>query len=200
MGFWASERQVHRVRSMIAVRLKGMPVLLTTDEFKDLCEECFSRTPLNSAKLTMAVLTDTASSKHEIPKLEKEFANSIEKIVIGERGELVNDCAYFDTLASAFLLDFLEVSRWFYRRLSYETALLEFGRGQLLTLKSYDRSILPSSFRRWTSEKHFLSSDVSMLHGRWWDFRFSDGKEDWFRVRKGVFTRDYDFEFIPEDL
>ncbi len=200
MGVWGSERKVHRVRSMIVIRLKGLPVLVTQDEFRKLCEECFSHAPLNSAKLTMAVLTDTAPSKREIPKLEKEFASFIEKTVIGERGELVNDCVFFEMQANQFLLDFLEVSRWYYRRLTYETAYLEFGRGQLLTLKSYDRSILPSVFRRWTHENHFLASEINVLCGGWWDFRFSDCEDDWFRVRKGVLSRDHDFELSVEDL
>lgn len=202
MVFLRQERRVHRVHRMIVVRVPNLPVLMTTEEFKVLCEECFSNIPLKSANFKMAVMANTAISKDELPLLEREFVRYIERLVVGERGELMHDRAYFGKLAMHYALDFFEVSRWFYRKFSYTVAKVEWQYDDLMTITTYRNSIvpLPELLRRNRETWRFLLSDIEMLVGGWWDFRFSKDNVNWFRVRKGEVFRDFDFEFLPKDM
>jgi len=112
------DRQVHRVHSMIVAKLPRLPILMTAEEFKLLCTDCFVDEPLDSVKMKMAVLVDTAVSKQEIPQLEKEFVRYVSRFVDGGRGNLAKDREYFGEQARSFALDFFEVSRWYYNRFS----------------------------------------------------------------------------------
>jgi len=79
---------------------------------------------------------------------------------------------------------------------------VEWQEGDLLTITTYGNSIvpLPQLLRRKRETWRFLLTDIEMLVGSWWDFRFSKDNVHWFRVRKGEVFRDFDFEFLPENL